>query len=413
MRRDKLNLKLISLFLLTFTMLTLVACSGGSNVDTVSDSKISESVGPVDPMEGMVSAREEVSKHLFLVVAVDTTTQEMLLKDDESGRQFLYYYNLSTDFYDKYGSFISVTSFTPGTYCQILKADRRSVVEEIKLSDKVWIYEDVRDYEYDPQMEALIIKGDYYHCSMDTPVFSNGMQVDFGELSLNDTLRVYGIEKEVRSLTVTTGHGYLNITGTESFDGTIICIGDIYTMLNGSMAVDLPEGEYNIVAAKGGYAATATVNVERGLISELNLESIKTSEMQYCMLTFNIEVPNAEIKVDGKKVNINEQFSVLYGQHTLSVSAAGYESWTKPLYVNSPTAKILLTMDEENSANKPNNNSNNQNNTNNSQNKTESESSKTDSSSDDGSKKKQEVELEYLTTIRDTVSSIMNSLSGL
>lgn len=339
----------------------------------------------------------------YLILNTDTTLQQIMLRDFESGRQYLYSYNSMTNFYDKYGGFNSITSFLPGRACIIDNMDYGGLISEIRLSDKTWELDDVINYEIDTDREVFAIDGSNYHASFDTPVFSDGTQLSLSEIGLYDTLRVVGKDKEIWSVTVTTGHGMLSLTNTSYFDGSLICVGNIYTMINGEMELEVPEGTYNIVVANDGYGGSVNVDITRGGHVVVDLDSIKSQTLRYCKLTFNIEVPDAVIKIDGNTVASNQVLDIMYGRHLLSVTAPGYESWSKYLYVNSESATILLEMNEEGKSS--NNNVRNNNST--TDNTTKKED---DDKEEDSADTKKETELEYLTTIRDTVSSIMGSL---
>lgn len=342
---------------------------------------------------------EDMIGQPFVIISVDTMLQQIMLKDRANGRQLLYAYNLSTDFMDKYGGYISITSFLPGRVCTIDKMDETGLISQISLSDEVWELENLENYNIDAERGVFTIGQTNYRIPEDVTIFSNSTQSEITDIGANDTLRLVGKDKDIWSMTVTTGHGMLSIINTQAFDGTLICIGDIYTLINGDMTLEVPEDTYNITVANNGYGGSASVEVQRGGQTTLDLDSIKTGGQKFCQLKFRIEVADAVIKVDGNPVKPDEVLSVAYGKHVLSVTAPGYESWTKYLFVNSETATIMLQMDEEGKSNnsKPNN-------------VTPGGTTTSSSSSKTDSKKKDETELEYLTTIRDTVSSIMNSL---
>lgn len=405
---NKLKMNLIKLISLCLTTVLLVSCGKSDEAQTNSESLVEDTevaTGIDEEERNTYIDNESLLNVPHLILSVDTTEQSIMLKDMKNNRQLLYYYNLNTVFYDKYKGLTGVTSFLPGKVCVIIGTQKNGLISEIMLSPEVWEYDQLTEYKIDIARGIFTVGETNFRITADVPVFSGNTLTDLNALGKNDTIRITGQDKDIWSVVITTGHGYLSLMNTNVFNGSLICVGDIYTLLNGDVTMEVPEGTYNIVLANKGYGGNATVDIPRGGYVVLDLDAIKSQEIKYCNLTFNIEVADAVIKIDGNEVNRDVPFSIEYGRHNLTVSAPGYDSWTKYLYVNSPEATIMLTMDDEDTK-KPESSTG-----------TDKEEEKKDETSSDSTtdadkeKEKEKVELDYLTTIRDTVSSIMNSLS--
>ncbi|MDD5955698.1 MAG: PEGA domain-containing protein [Lachnospiraceae bacterium] len=63
-----------------------------------------------------------------------------------------------------------------------------------------------------------------------------------------------------------------------------------------------------------------------------------------CKLKFEIDVDGAKIYLDGKRIKKDRTLTVLYGAHSLKVTAEGYDDWERTLYVNSEKATISLDI---------------------------------------------------------------------
>lgn len=401
------NYKIISLFPILLLSLVLFGCTStgnnsNSNSDSVSES-ISESVveDNLEGSEDYVPNQDLLSK-TYMVINVDTTLQRLMLKDMKSERRLLYYYNLDTLFFDKYGEYISVAGLYPGRVVEINSMDENGLIGSLHLSNIYWEFEKVTNYSIDTGRGVLTIGTTNYRITDSTMVLSDSFETDFSSVGPNDELRLTGIDKDISAVSVTTGHGTLSVINAEKFAGSLICIGNIYTLIKGDMEIEVPEGSYNVTVANNGYGGSIPVEIDRGGISTVDLSQIETEGAEkFCKLTFNIAVPNAIIKVDGTVVTEGEILEVKYGRHVLSVYAEGYESWTKYLYVNSETANIILDMNGEDAQGDSNSDSEN-----NSDDKEDTD--KTEKTEDE---KRREVELEYLTTIRDTVANMLNNIS--
>ncbi|MDD7326233.1 MAG: PEGA domain-containing protein [Lachnospiraceae bacterium] len=73
---------------------------------------------------------------------------------------------------------------------------------------------------------------------------------------------------------------------------------------------------------------------------------MKGSGPKKCRLTFEIGVKGAKIYLDGKEVKKNKEMSVAYGDHSLTVVADGYDTWSRTLVVNSKNATIALDISD-------------------------------------------------------------------
>lgn len=411
----------------------------------------SESVVEIIPSEYVDVVNTE---GLYVILGVDTEASEIVLKQTDSGRLFLYSYNLATTFLDKFGGLKNITYFMPGKVIKLNRATRYGVIEEIQLSDEVWEYEDIHNYKVDAERGVFTIGVTNYQITPRTSVITGEGEGVLGNIGANDVLRVIGKDKEIYSISVTTGHGYLSFVNTGVFNNSLICIGDIYTMITGDMTMEVPEGIYLITAANKGYGGSVEVEVLREQNVTVDLDGIKGEGPKHCELKFRIALQGARIYLDGKLVSPDVVNSIPYGRHNLAVMAEGYEDWNKTLFVNSPTAEISLELSTEdrkdsssnsNSNNNNNNSSNNSNNTNsnnngntNSNNNSNSNSNSSnnnnnngnnnssnndnnnnsnndknnnsnDNTSSDSSKKDNDRELEYLTTISDMLSVLMGN----
>lgn len=406
---NKLKQNLIKYTIIIMSGFLLVSCSGKKEEGQTTTESTIDTANLVEDTEdnrNTYITNESLLGVPHLIMSVDTTEQSIMLKDMKNNRQLLYYYNLKTVFYDKYHGLTGVTSFLPGKVCVIMGTDESGIVSELMLSPDVWEYEQIENYSVDLARGVFTVGDTNFRVTPDVLVFSGNLIMDMNGLGANDTLRITGQDKDIWSVVITTGHGYLSLINTGVFDGSLVCVGDIYTLINGDITMEVPEGTYNIVLANKGYGGNATVDITRSGYVVLDLDAIKSQEIKYCNLTFNIEVADVVIKIDGNEVNKDVPFSIAYGRHNLSVSAPGYNSWTKYLYVNSPEATIMLTLDEEDTKKPDSSNTNNE-----EEKKEETGFESTTDAEKEKEKEKQQTELDYLTTIRDTVSSIMNSLS--
>lgn len=293
---------------------------------------------------------EEVSteRETEYIIKEVNMTEETITALGEKGGLIRCSYNLGTRFLDKYGNSCSSAHFTPGQVVRLGERNEKSVVTSVQLSDTVWNYEDVTNYSIDQERGVFTIGDSNYRITNQSVVFSGDQQVNFGDLGQDDTLHVVGRDKDIVSVMVTTGHGYIQLVNTTLFQDSMICIGNrIFTMITGDMRIEVPEGTYNLTVANNGYGGTQQVTVVRNETAVVDLDQLKGAGPKLCKLTLQTDIAGAAVYIDGKQINVGEVLEVTYGAHRLSVIAEGYESWEKTLVVNSESATISLDMEEE------------------------------------------------------------------
>lgn len=367
--------------------------------------------GPSEKKQEKVESKEETTEYIIKEVNME---EETITAVGEQGGLIRCSYNLSTRFLDKYGDSCSSVHFTPGQVIRLGERNEKSVVESVQLSDTVWKFDDVKNYDMDMERGVFSIGESNYRITNKTLVFSGDMEATFADIGKDDVLQVIGRDKDIISVMVTTGHGYIQLVNTELFQDSMVCIGNrIFTMITGDMRIEVSEGTYPLTVANKGYGGTQEVTVVRNETAIVDLDQLKGAGPKMCKLTLETDIVGAAVYIDGKQITVGETIEVTYGAHRLAIVAEGYESWEKTLVVNSESATISLDMEEEKSeteqqssgnGNTTNSNQNNSNNnTNNTGNNQSSGSNKSDKS------ELSDTEVDYLTTISNMLTNILKN----
>ena len=144
---------------------------------------------------------------------------------------------------------------------------------------------------------------------------------------------------------VTTGHGELALTNTDLFEGSFIQIGSkIFAEVTKDMTMELPAGTYTVTVANNGYGGSTELTIESGRTETLDLNTLKGAGPKFGNILFAVDVEDALIQIDGKVVDTEEAVPIQYGVHSLTVTAPGYDTFNKKLFVNSEEATIVVGM---------------------------------------------------------------------
>lgn len=331
-------------------MVVLTACGSHPNNATVTKrtgSAIKNAQETED--EAPVVDEADILEPLYIVEELNMTDETLSLYSIDEGKQVRYKYNMTTKFLDKYGDNSLWTDFTAGTVVTLgdfLPAS--GALAQVQKSDDVWVHEGLHNYTLDSDKKILTIDGSNYKISKSTKIYSDNEKILLSNISVDDVLTVVGQDKEIISIAVTTGHGYIYLTNTELFDNSMIFIGKkIVSTVYGNEIIEVPEGTYKITVANDGWGGSGEYTVYRNETTEINLDELKGTGPSYSLITFLVTVPDTYVYLDGSLIDTTEPQSVRYGSHKLVVQCDGYTSWNKTLVVNSESATITLALESE------------------------------------------------------------------
>ena len=188
-------------------------------------------------------------------------------------------------------------------------------------------------------------------------VISAGKKIKVSDIKKDDKLRVIGKNKEILSVTITTGQGTIALKNTELFEDSFIQIGSkIFAEITGEMELEVPEGVYTITVANKGYGGSKEYEVVRDTTTVVDLEELKGDGPKSGKISFVIGTTDinedAEIifRIDGTEVDYENPIELTYGIHSIEAESFGYETYAKKLFVNSEQAAIVIALDTESSS---------------------------------------------------------------
>nr|WP_308668054.1 PEGA domain-containing protein [uncultured Agathobacter sp.] len=338
-------------------VMSLAACGKQDTDDGVkkfynSMNDTTEAVGE-STQSGLEAAATENGKSvkknsdILIVSDINSANETIRVYNYSTGVQYQYYYGLTTGFFDKYGNHMSVSDIHQGDVVDISGADSDGKAKRIQKSDKVWTNDAVTNFSVDKDKSVLEIGSSSYRLGERTMIFSGSEVIDTDSITAQDKLSVVGIDKDIVSISVTTGHGTLQLSNTSLFEGSFLQLGDrIFAEITKDMSLDVPEGSYTLAVANNGWGGSTDIEIKRGETTKVNLNDLKGEGPKKSSILFEVDVQSAKIYVDGKEIDYTSPVEITYGKHTLKVTADGYDTWTRTLYVNSKEATIQITIND-------------------------------------------------------------------
>lgn len=298
-----------------------------------------------------IADTDSLGTDLFLITENDMQGECLILEQLASGKQYMYYYSVTTQFLDKYGNRAAVSEFEPGRVIIVGKKDVQGRLLQAQISDKVWEYPNVTRYSVDEERGVFTIADTNYSYDENLFVCLDGNRQQVSDLTDMDTLRVVGVGRKLLSVAVTTGHGELQLENTSIFEGSFIQIGSkIFTEVTYHMSMELPEGNYVVAVANNGYGGSTEIEIVPGKTTVLDLDTLKGDGPKTGNILFAVDVEGAVVQIDGIPVDYSQAVPIQYGVHTLTVMADSYDTYTKKLFVNSEKATIVIGLSDDGSA---------------------------------------------------------------
>lgn len=327
-------------------------CGGNKEPDSMNGTIYYYPKDDADNAGGAQTVEEGVTadelEGLYLVVEVNSAEESIRLYRYTNGLEYQYYYSLATQFLDKYGNHTSVVNFTSGKVVTIEGVDEQGRISQVQIADNVWEYMDVTKYAVDEERKIFTIAGTRYGYDAGTQIISEGQRRKISDLTEHDKLCVTGIGKNILSIVITTGHGTLRLANTQLFEGSYLQLNsNIFVEITPNMEMDVPEGDYLLSVANDGWGGSCEITITRDEETEVDLDTIKGEGPKYGTILFAVDVEGAVIKIDGEKIDYSSTVQLRYGWHSMEVTAAGYDTWSKRLYVNSQEATIVIELTDE------------------------------------------------------------------
>ena len=283
-----------------------------------------------------------------VVVAVDPNNNAVTLMNMGADRQYTLYYDGTTYVKDKYGSAMTMSQIQSGDVVDVNFLKGKRQIASIQLSPEAWIYDDVTNYNLGGINKTASIGSSTYSLPDNVVVFSEGKRAEVMDIVSQDVISVHGIDHNIYSINVERGHGYLRLKNDQALIGGWIEVGNtVIREISEDMLLVVPEGSYQVFLTNEGVGATKDVVIERNKEVVLDVGDLEIVRDKTGRILISVTPATAEVRIDGRDVDISSAVELPYGIHQVRLEADGYDSLTKYIQVGSEYAKISFTMEKK------------------------------------------------------------------
>lgn len=310
--------------------------------DMKNDTSNKQEEGPV------ISEKRLTAEDVCLVISKDIEESTITFRNIRGGEDKVINYDRKTKFLTRHNGPLTAAEIMPGDIVDISFTTFDSRLVQLKMSEKAWENKNVSRFEIDEKGKTIIIGDELYKMASNSVIASGDKLGKILDVTGQDTITVRGIDKDVYSIQIERGHGYIRVTNDSYFVGGWIEIGqDIITILTESMLIPVPEGTYDVKVTNKGYVGRENIEIVRDKETKLDLSKVEIEEVAIGHVLFDITPDYAQLFVDGIMTDFEERVPLEYGIHSIRVELAGYETVHANIRVGSENANISVELDEE------------------------------------------------------------------
>lgn len=292
--------------------------------------------------QGETTTKENVrynTQDTAIITDIDTDNSRISVRGvGSNGKLYILNYTGGTSIKSKYGNEMLISQLQIGQIFNVYFIAGTQKLIAMEESSDIWENDYVTTWDIDYDLKLMTIGGERYQYDDSTYIYSGKKTIDIRNISGVDSLIVRGRDKQIYSIVVKTGHGYIRLTDTANMVGGMVDVGGkIMTLITEDMVIVAPEGEYTLWAAKDGRGGETKVKVNRDDEVTVSLSGFygEIEKNGALKLTVLPEGTRYSVSIDGKEMAATDIFDLSYGTHKLLITSGDYEDYTETITIKS------------------------------------------------------------------------------
>ena len=281
---------------------------------------------------------------------IDTVAKQIRFRNHSTGKTYTLSYDNTSMIYDSRGTALSASLLEVGQIVDVTFLKSSKHITTLNVSNDAWVIENTRDHELVRGDGTARVKGEIYRIDNRTLVMADGVPALAEDVLATDNITVSGIGKEIYSVVVTGGHGYVSLSSDVVEDHSLVGAwieldNEVIHKISPNMLLSAPEGDYNLQIIGNGASYQSEINISRNQETVVDTSNVNIEKPKEGLVTFEVVPEEAEVFVDGEKVLTGVPQSIRYGYHSLKIMADGY--FTQDKYLKIGTAKSVISIELE------------------------------------------------------------------
>lgn len=346
-------MKQITILLCTICIaVILISCAGKDNSNK---SSISNGVDiPVMPNKDKTEdeTSKEYSENVFKAVVLELNIEDktMILQRTSSTNRVKYSYTGGTDITNRYGEIMSAAQLNIGEVVEVEVSSENGKITYVKICEEDFDYPGVTNFKVDKDNKMILVGSEKYIYTDNTVFVNNGKIISPDNLESIDVITLKGYDRQVESVIVTSGHGYVRLDTTEFFLGGYVEIGEkIVESITENMVLAVPVGQYTMTVTKDKTQGSKEIIINGNEEIRVNLIEFQKEAVRLGTLSFKINPSGAKLTIDGVEKDYSKIIDVAFGTHKVVVTAKGYEPYAQMITVEDIFKEYTIELKESES----------------------------------------------------------------
>lgn len=275
---------------------------------------------------------------------IDSGNKKMYFLDVNTGTDYEVPYTGGTDIKTKYDTIIAAVNLEIGSIYDVT-CDKKGTADKIYGAKDAWKRSNVSGIAVNESSKTITSGPNDFSYSSNAVVMSAGEVISIAEVVKLDNVSLVGIDDTIYSIIVEQGHGYIEFTGTDLFEGGYASLGNSHFLeVTKGMLVTAPVGTYDVEVQKGNLVARKEVMVSEGQQVTVDFSDTQAPSTKTGAVNFKITPSNAVMTIDGVEVDYSRPVTLSYGPHRITLVANHYEEYAETIIVNNTYYTKVIDM---------------------------------------------------------------------
>ena len=285
---------------------------------------------------------------------IDLDAKKIRFRNHSTGKTYTLDYDNTSMMYDAWEAPLSPSLLEVGEVVDVKFLKSTKHITSLVVAKDAWSINDTRDHELVRADKTAKVKGELYKMDARTLVMAEGEPALAEDVLGTDKIKVYGVDDDIYSVVVTSGHGYVSLSSDTVEDRSLVGAwleldNEVIYKISPNMMLSAPEGEYNLQILGNGANYQSKVSISRNKETVVDTSDITISKPKEGLVTFEITPSEAEVFVDGEKQLTDVPVSIRYGYHNLKIMADGYITQNRYLKVGTAKSVVQIELEKEDS----------------------------------------------------------------
>ena len=200
--------------------------------------------------------------------AIDTDSKIIRFRNHSTGKTYTLSYDNTSMMYDTYGQVLSPRLLSVGQIVDVTFLKSSKHITTLNISQDAWIIDNTKDHDFVRYDGTAMVNGGVYKVDPRTLIIAEDQLALAEDILSTDKVTVAGIGKDIYSVVVQSGHGYVSLSSdmveNQSLVGAWIELdNEVIHKISSNMLLSAPEGDYTLQILGNGANYQTKVSISR------------------------------------------------------------------------------------------------------------------------------------------------------